>query len=143
MRTSLFLLLLLMVSSAAAAQQMCICTAGCKIAADPYPPGSGQPTLCTVYKGGVAIGSSSVVASNTIPLSNATVCLPANTAYSPGVAGSVACQVPIPGQAAGLVTVTMRASNGVGETADSAAYTFQSVSAFPTLPQVPVNLRPN
>jgi hypothetical protein len=129
------------ISYAQAAQ--CVCTTGCKIASDPYPPGTGQPTSCAVYKAGLQIGTSPTVASTTIPTSNASVCAPASATYNPGVAGSVACQVTIPGQPAGNVTITMRAANAAGETADSAAFTFQSVAALPTLPQVPVNPRVN
>lgn len=130
-------------AGAAAAQQACVCTSGCKIVADAYPPGPNQPTSCNVYKGGSVIGSALVVFSNTVPANNANVCLPASGTYNAGVAGSVACMVPIPAQAAGAVTVTMSAANGAGETAQSAPYTFQSVSTLPTLPQVPVNLRAN
>lgn len=133
---------LLLISTSSVAAQSCICTAGCKIVSDPYPPGTGQPASCTVYKGS-AIASAPVVLSSTVPLNNNTVCLPASQTYVPGVAGSVSCMVTIPAQAAGNVTLTMTATNGAGETAQSSLFTFQSVSALPTLPQVPVNLRAN
>jgi hypothetical protein len=137
-------LILFLLSGLASAQQQCICTAGCKIASDPYPPGIGQPTTCSVKIGGVVVASASVVASSTIPLSNASVCLPASGTYNPGVTGSVACQVPIAAQANGsTVTVIMNASNAAGLSVDSAAFSFQSVSALATVPQVPMNLRPN
>jgi hypothetical protein len=136
-------LLFFAASTSIAAQQLCVCTTGCKIASDPYPPGAAQPTSCTIYKGGVAIASSPTVLSTTIPTNNASVCMPASSTYLPGVAGSVACQVVIPAQVAGSVTVTMTATNGAGETAASTPLVFTSVAALPVLPPVPANLRPN
>lgn len=141
MRILLFTLALF-TFSVAAAQQQCICTAGCKIASDPYPQAGPQPTSCAVYKAGVQIATAPVVASTTIPVSNASVCFPASAPYVQ-VAGAVSCEVLIPPQPAGAVTLTMTATNIVGETAQSAPYTFQSVSALPQLPSVPVNPRPN
>jgi hypothetical protein len=138
-----FAFLVLATTAAVAQGASCVCTAGCKIAANSYPPGPDQPTACEVFKAGTQIASGPVVASSTIPVSNAGVCQPASAPYVPGVAGSVSCEVTIPPQAAGPVTITMRASNAAGESADSTAYTFQSVSALPIIPQVPVNLRPN
>lgn len=127
---------------AASAQQLCVCTAGCKIASDPYPPGLDQPTSCTVYKGGVQIGTGAVVDSSTIPVSNATTCLPSSAAYVPGPAGSKACFVQIPAQPANsLVTTTTTASNARGESGPSAPYSFQSVAALPVVPPTPTNTR--
>lgn len=142
MRTFLALATMLFLTHAVAAQQ-CVCTSGCRIASDPYPPTASQPTLCSVYKSGVFVNSANVVPSTNIAASNAAVCQPASAAYSPGPAGSVSCEVTIPAQPAGNVTITMRASNAAGETGDSTPYTFQSVSTLAVLPQVPVNLRPN
>ncbi len=125
-----------------AAAQSCICTAGCKIASDPYPPGNNQPDQCEVRKGGVLIGTAPVVLSANIPLNNNTVCTPQSTTYVPGAAGSVACLVTIPAQPVGSVTVVMRATNLIGASADSSAFTFSSVSQIPTaVPAVPVGLR--
>jgi len=139
----LFLFVLTLCASSALAQQSCLCTAGCKLASDPYPAGAGQPTTCTVYKGGVSIASGSVVASSTIATSNGTVCLPASAPYVPGPSTNVSCEVTIPAQVAGAVTITMTASDGAGESSQSAPYTFQSVSILPTLPIAPTNPRPN
>jgi hypothetical protein len=139
----LALYVLLIPAAAAQAVQLCLCTVGCFIASNPYPPGANQPTTCDLYKSGVLVGSAAVFPSDQIPTSNSLVCAPASLPYNPGVAGSVACKVPLPSQAAGTtVNVTMRAANGAGVTGDSAVYTFQSVSALPTIPQVPTGLRP-
>jgi hypothetical protein len=148
MRYLTAVLLLLFLAPVAAAQQQCVCTAGCKIASDPYPPPAvnqpdSRPTSCTVTVGG-AIVNAPVVASSTILLSNSSICSPASSTYVPGVVGSVACLVAIPSQANGTtVTATMTATNVKGETLPSAPYTFQSVSALTVLPSVPVNLRTN
>lgn len=128
---------------AAGAQQSCVCTSGCTVVSDPYPPGADQPTSCRILVGGVTvIASSPVVLSSSIATSNAARCTPASATYNPGVAGSVACSGAIPAQAAGTtVSVTMDAINGAGESAPSSALTFQSVSALPIFPKVPVNPR--
>jgi hypothetical protein len=144
MKKSLLLLIMLFAPLAAAAQQNCVCNSGCKIASDPYSPGTNQPTSCSAYKPGspdVLLGSAATALSSTI-VGMPNVCQPANGAYNPGVAGSVSCLVAIPPQTAGtLVTVVERAANAAGETANSAQFTFQSVSALATLPSVPLNLR--
>lgn len=138
----LALVALLLFASEAVAQQQCVCTAGCKIASDPYPPSGPTPTSCTVYKAGVAIANSPFANSSTIPASNATVCSPASPTY-PVIAGGIACEVVIPAQPAGSVTLTMTATNAQGESAQSAAFTFTSVAVLLTVPGTPVNLRPN
>jgi hypothetical protein len=140
MRHLLFVALLFTVT-AAAAQPSCLCTSGCSIASDPYTTGSGQPTSCTVYKAGVSIGTGAVVASSTIPLSNAAKCTPASPAYVPGVASNVSCLVSIGAQAAGTVTISMTATDAAGESAQSSPFTFVSVAALPTIPASPLNLR--
>jgi hypothetical protein len=120
----------------------CLCTTGCRIASDPYPTGTAQPTTCTVYKAGVNIGSGAVVASSTIPLSNAANCQPASAAYVPGPAGNVSCLVSIPAQAAGTtVTLTMTATSAAGESAQSSPFSFVSVAALATIPSAPANPR--
>ncbi len=128
----------------AQAVQSCICTSGCTVVSDPYPPGADQPTSCSGKVNGVAIAASPVVLSSTIPATNTTVCAPGSPTYSPGVAGSVACSISIPAQAAGTtVIVTAAAINGAlpGGTGDAVALTFQSVQALPVAPKVPLNLR--
>jgi hypothetical protein len=134
-------LLALFAAPAFAQAANCLCTAGCKLASDPYTAGTSQPTTCTVYKAGVNIGSGPVVASSTIPLSNAAVCQPASAAYVPGPSTNVSCLVTIPAQAAGNVTVTMTASNAAGESAQTSPFSFNSVAALATIPLVPVNPR--
>lgn len=128
----------------AQAAQSCICTSGCQIAADPYPPTALQPATCTVYKAGVAVSTNvPVTLSSGIATSNATRCAPASPTYNPGPAGSVAPLIAIPAQAAGTtVTITMDCLTGPGATPSptSATFTFTSVSALPQL-VAPTNLR--
>jgi hypothetical protein len=140
MRYLLFVALLFTVT-AVAAQPSCLCTAGCKISADAYSAGTAQPTSCTVYKAGVNIGTGAVVASSTIPLSNAAVCTPASPTYVPGPGTNVSCLVTIPAQAAGQITLAMTASNAAGESSQSSPFVFNSVAALPTIPAPPGNLR--
>ncbi len=141
-RILLFALALLPLSATAQAVPACVCSGptGCKVASNPYPPSPDQPTQCEVWKGGAVIASGPTVLSSTVPLNNNTVCIPANAAYSPGVAGSVACLVTIPTQPNGAtVVLTMKAINLLGDNGLSGPYTFQSVSAIPSAkPQVPV-----
>ena len=132
---------LLLVSGFAWGQQSCVCTAGCKIASDPFPAGTGSPTSCTVYKGGVLIGTGATVASSTIPLTNATTCLPPSSVYVAGPVGSVACLVTIPAQPAGSVTLTATATSAAGESVQSAPFVFVSVAALPTVPTAPTGIR--
>lgn len=131
-------------SGMASAQQQCVCTSGCDIASDSYPPATqtvGQPTTCAVFKAGTQIGSGAVVPSTSIPTNNASVCLPSSAPYNPGPAGSVACKVTIPAQALGNVTLTMRASNAAGSSPDSAAWTLANVAFLPVIPAAPTGLR--
>jgi hypothetical protein len=131
--------MLVMFSVSAFAQQQCVCTAGCKIASDPFPLTGPQPSTCNVYKAGTVIASGSAVLANTIPTSNGTVCVPASTTYNAGPAGSLACLVPIPAQPTGNVTLTMTGVNSQGESAQSASFSFQSVSSL--APPSPTGLR--
>jgi hypothetical protein len=136
----LFAALLLFAAHSAAAQQVCLTTTGAKIASDPFPLTGTQPTSCTVYKGGISIATGFTVLSSSIPSSNAGTCLPPSPTYLPGPAGSVACNVTIPAQPAGTVTVTMTASAGGVEGPQSAPFTFVSAAAF-SPPPAPTNLR--
>lgn len=141
---ALFAVLVMYSQLSDAQTQQCVCTAGCDIASDPYPPATatvGQPTTCTVYKAGVQIGTGAVVPSTSIPTSNAASCLPSSATYNPGPAGSVACKVTIPAQPVGNVTLTMRASNAAGSSPDSAAWTFANVAFLPVTPAAPTGLR--
>jgi hypothetical protein len=135
MRYLIFLALLLGAHAVAAQTQQCLCTAGCKVVSGAYAAGTSQPTSCNIYKAGTLLVSGSMVASTTIPTNNASVCQPADPAYNPGTAGSMACVANIPAQAAGTtVALTVRGVNGAGEALDGAVLTFQSVSALPTVP---------
>lgn len=125
----------LAVSQAYAQSPSCICTAGCRIASDPFAVNADAPTSCSVKKAGTVIATSATVLSNTIPTSNTAVCLPADTTYVPGPPGSVACLVAIPPQPAGAVALVMTAINAKGGT-DSPIFTFQSVSSIPSNPPV-------
>ena len=140
--TVLFLALIAAIPAHAQAAN-CICTGtGCKVASDPYPPpASGQPTTCTVYKAGVAIGTGPVVPSTQIAASNGSVCQPASANYNPGAAGSVSCLVSIPAQPSGNVTLTMSGTNAAGESAQSVPFTFANVAAISSLPTAPTNPR--
>jgi len=137
------ILILTFIPCIAFAQQQCVCVGGCKVASAPYPAGIAQPTSCAIYKNGVQIASGPVVASSSIPLSNASICLPADTPYSPGPTGSVSCLVAIPPQVACNVTLTGTASDAAGESAQSAPFTFVSVAALPTVPTPPTAWRVN
>jgi hypothetical protein len=146
-----FALLLALVSVAAGAQttQQCVCVSGCKAASSPQPPDPtfGAPVTCTLYKmpGRTVLGSAPTVdassSSGGIPLSNSTVCLPPDTNYVYGAAGTKACLVSIPAQTAGttLTYVGTYTYSGGRESGDSTPSTFQSVSALPQ-PPVPVGL---
>jgi len=135
------LLLLLMLSPlAAAAQQSCLCTTGCVVVSDPYNAGTGLPTACQAVIGATTI-TGSIVDSSTIAVSNATRCSPASPNYVPGPAGSKACSVNVPAQAANTtVTLTMTVSNSAG-TSPGTSFSFQSVSALPTVPPPPGGIR--
>jgi len=142
MKRLLVALLAVLAVPAFAQAANCLCTSGCRIASDPYPSGTAQPTSCTVYKAGVSIGTGATVASSTIPLSNAANCQPASAAYVPGPAGNVSCLVTIPAQAAGTtVTLTMTATSAAGESAQSSPFSFVSVAALATIPSPPANQR--
>jgi hypothetical protein len=136
----LFAVLLFWMPMAVAAQQ-CICTAGCDIASDPFPPGPNQPTACTLTRNGVIVGSFPVVLSSTIPLSNAASCMPASATYVPGPVGSVACLMTLPPLVPGTYTLTASAGNAAGVSPASAPFVFDSVAALPTIPIAPANLR--
>lgn len=133
----------LLSAGAVSAQQVCLTTTSAKIASDPFPLTGTQPTSCSVYKPSVSttnpIATGLVVLSNTIPASNAGTCIPPSPIYVPGPAGSVACQVTIPAQPAGSVTLTMTSSAGGVESPQSAPFTYVSAVTF-TLP-APANLR--
>lgn len=140
-----FLIVLVAALCALAAQPIyaasCLCTAGCKITSDPYLPGADVPETCTVYKAGVAVASAPVVPSLSIPSSNSSVCAPSSGMYNQGPVGAVSCLVTIPAQAAGAVTVTMTASNALGESPPSAPFTFTNVAVLPKAPPATTNLR--
>jgi hypothetical protein len=128
-------------ASSVAQGASCICTAGCVMVSNPYAAGANQPTSCTVYKAGVLYANSSTVLSSTVPLSNAAKCLPADVAYNPGVAGSLACWVNVPPLIPGSYTLTMTATNGAGESPQSANFTFTSVAVLPAILNAPTGLR--
>lgn len=148
MKSLLFAVVLLFctqIFSAVAQAAQCVCNNGCKVAAGPYPPpAGGQPTSCTIEKGGVVVAGSScsIVSSSTIPVSNTAVCQPADAAYNPGVAGSVAPLAILPAQPLGNVTLVMKVFNAAapGGVA-SVPFTFDNVAGLSTAPLAPANLR--
>lgn len=137
-------LIALMFAPLAFAVDQCVCTSGCKILSNVLTVvGNQAPDTCTVYKmpGRTVLASAPVVdatSAGPIPTNNSAVCIPSQS-FSYGAAGSVACFVPIPAQAAGTsVQIIATTTNVAGESADSPAYTFQSVSALTQKPPVPV-----
>ena len=133
-KLALFLFLSLFAITAASAQnQQCLCTITCNIVSDAIPPGPNQPTSCNLIKNGVPAGNSPVVLSSTIPLSNAAFCVPADAPYVPGVAGSVACSMPV-SLVAGTYTMTATLQNVAGVGPVGPPFVFDSVAVLPTIP---------
>lgn len=134
----------LLFAPAAFAVDQCVCTSGCKILTNILTGAANQtPTTCNVYSmpGHALIGTAPVVdatSAGPIPPNNSTTCIPSQN-FSYGAAGSLACLVPIPAQPAGTSpTVVATTANVAGESADSTAYTFQSVPSLTQKPSVPV-----